>query len=117
MRLLGSIPSGTCTLTPRAGDGSQASRQVFLLCRPGFYRMVLRAAAGGWARLHVRLEGEPLVPRELCLSPCSAPGVRVSCRNIAEALVSKGLATVIRYRQDDDQRSSHYDELLAAEAR
>uniref|UniRef100_A0A9L0RQS4 Staphylococcal nuclease domain-containing protein 1 n=1 Tax=Equus caballus TaxID=9796 RepID=A0A9L0RQS4_HORSE len=37
--------------------------------------------------------------------------------NIAEALVSKGLATVIRYRQDDDQRSSHYDELLAAEAR
>lgn len=40
-----------------------------------------------------------------------------SCRNIAEALVSKGLATVIRYRQDDDQRSSHYDELLAAEAR
>uniref|UniRef100_A0A8C5FCE5 Staphylococcal nuclease domain-containing protein 1 n=1 Tax=Gadus morhua TaxID=8049 RepID=A0A8C5FCE5_GADMO len=39
------------------------------------------------------------------------------CRNIAEALVSKGLATIIRYRQDDDQRSSHYDELLAAEAR
>ncbi|CAI5786753.1 nuclease domain-containing 1 [Podarcis lilfordi] len=37
--------------------------------------------------------------------------------NIAEALVSKGLASVIRYRQDDDQRSSHYDELLAAEAR
>lgn len=41
----------------------------------------------------------------------------LSCSNIAEALVSKGLATVIRYRQDDDQRSSHYDELLAAEAR
>uniref|UniRef100_A0A8C2ZQR0 Staphylococcal nuclease domain-containing protein n=1 Tax=Cyclopterus lumpus TaxID=8103 RepID=A0A8C2ZQR0_CYCLU len=37
--------------------------------------------------------------------------------NIAEALISKGLATIIRYRQDDDQRSSHYDELLAAEAR
>jgi len=35
--------------------------------------------------------------------------------NVAEALVSKGLAAVIRYRQDDDQRSSHYDELLAAE--
>lgn len=29
--------------------------------------------------------------------------------------MSKGYATVIRYRQDDDQRSSHYDELLAAE--
>ena len=36
---------------------------------------------------------------------------------MAEALVSKGLATVIRYKMDDDQRSSHYDELLAAESR
>ena len=38
-------------------------------------------------------------------------------RNVAEALVSKGLCTVLRYRQDDDQRSAHYDELLAAETR
>ena len=37
--------------------------------------------------------------------------------NIAEALISKGLATVIRHRADDDQRSSIYDELLSAEAR
>ena len=37
------------------------------------------------------------------------------CSNVAEAMVSKGFATVLRYRQDDDQRSSHYDELLAAE--
>lgn len=37
-------------------------------------------------------------------------------QNVAEALVSKGLATVIRYRQDDDQRSTRYDDLLAAEA-
>lgn len=37
--------------------------------------------------------------------------------NVAETLVSKGLAYVIRYRQDDDQRSSHYDELLSAESR
>jgi staphylococcal nuclease domain-containing protein 1 len=36
---------------------------------------------------------------------------------VAEALISKGLATVIRYRQDDDQRSSKYDLLLAAEER
>jgi len=38
-------------------------------------------------------------------------------RNVAEALVSKGLGTVIRYRQDDDQRSSKYDLLLGAEER
>ncbi|KAJ1524901.1 hypothetical protein ONE63_009761 [Megalurothrips usitatus] len=37
--------------------------------------------------------------------------------NVAEALVGKGLATVLRYRQDDDQRSSHYDNLLAAETK
>ncbi|XP_042897103.1 staphylococcal nuclease domain-containing protein 1 [Parasteatoda tepidariorum] len=37
--------------------------------------------------------------------------------NVAEALVSKGLATVVRYRADDDQRSAHYDELLSAETK
>lgn len=42
--------------------------------------------------------------------------VTVGGVNVAEALVGKGLANVIRYRQDDDQRSSKYDELLAAEA-
>ena len=37
--------------------------------------------------------------------------------NIAEALISKGLAYCLRHKQDDDQRSSQYDELMAAEAR
>lgn len=36
-------------------------------------------------------------------------------RNLAEALVAKGYATVVRYRNDNDQRSSHYDKLLEAE--
>ncbi|XP_060257941.1 staphylococcal nuclease domain-containing protein 1-like [Ovis aries] len=53
--------------------------------------------------------------REFSERTCAT--VTIGGINIAEALVSKGLATVIRYRQDDDQRSSHYDELLAAEAR
>ncbi|KAK2184568.1 hypothetical protein NP493_260g03038 [Ridgeia piscesae] len=43
--------------------------------------------------------------------------VSISSINVGEALISKGLATCVRYRQDDDQRSSHYDELLAAETR
>lgn len=38
-------------------------------------------------------------------------------RNVAENLVLKGLATVVKYRQDDDQRSSHYDELMQAETK
>uniref|UniRef100_A0A6I8PWJ5 Staphylococcal nuclease domain-containing protein n=1 Tax=Xenopus tropicalis TaxID=8364 RepID=A0A6I8PWJ5_XENTR len=56
-------------------------------------------------------ETVPAFPERTCAT------VTIGGINIAEALVSKGLATVIRYRQDDDQRSSHYDELLAAEAR
>lgn len=36
-------------------------------------------------------------------------------RNVAETLVSKGLATVVKYRQNDDQRASAYDSLFAAE--
>lgn len=56
-------------------------------------------------------ETVPAFPERTCAT------VTIGGINIAEALISKGLATVIRYRQDDDQRSSHYDELLAAEAR
>ncbi|XP_075064620.1 staphylococcal nuclease domain-containing protein 1 isoform X2 [Mixophyes fleayi] len=56
-------------------------------------------------------ETVPAFPERTCAT------ITIGGINIAEALVSKGLATVIRYRQDDDQRSSHYDELLAAEAR
>lgn len=35
---------------------------------------------------------------------------------MAVALINQGLAHVIRYRQDDDQRSQHYDALMTAEA-
>lgn len=48
-------------------------------------------------------------PEKVCCT------VTIGGINVAEAMVSKGFATVLRYRQDDDQRSSHYDELLAAE--
>jgi len=43
--------------------------------------------------------------------------VKIGDINIAEALISKGLATVIWHKQDDDMRSSCYDDLLAAETR
>uniref|UniRef100_F6SAJ8 Staphylococcal nuclease domain-containing protein n=1 Tax=Xenopus tropicalis TaxID=8364 RepID=F6SAJ8_XENTR len=100
--------------------------------------MVVKLNSGDYKTIHLssirppRLEGEgaqvnvnvdyirsasaatetvPAFPERTCAT------VTIGGINIAEALVSKGLATVIRYRQDDDQRSSHYDELLAAEAR
>jgi len=37
------------------------------------------------------------------------------CRNVAEALVLKGLATVVRHGNNDDARSSCYDALKSAE--
>lgn len=41
--------------------------------------------------------------------------VTVHGNNVAELLVSKGLATVVKHRRDDDQRSRAYEDLLNAE--
>lgn len=36
-------------------------------------------------------------------------------RNVAEQLIEKGLAGVVRHKRDDEDRSSDYDKLMAAE--
>lgn len=36
-------------------------------------------------------------------------------RNIAEQLIEKGLATAVRHKRDDEDRSPEYDKLMAAE--
>ncbi|KAI8078174.1 uncharacterized protein B0P05DRAFT_604058 [Gilbertella persicaria] len=41
--------------------------------------------------------------------------VTVGSQNVAEQLIVRGLATVIRHRKDDDDRSRCYDQLLVAE--
>ncbi|KAK4705914.1 staphylococcal nuclease domain-containing protein 1, partial [Phenoliferia sp. Uapishka_3] len=41
----------------------------------------------------------------------------VNGANVAELLVERGLVSVIRHRQGDEQRSSDYDRLMAAEAK
>ncbi|KAI7860214.1 hypothetical protein BDC45DRAFT_600942 [Circinella umbellata] len=43
--------------------------------------------------------------------------VKIGHNNIGEQLVERGLATVIRHRKDDDNRSHCYDQLLLAEAK
>merc|ERR1712226_868157 len=53
--------------------------------------------------------GQGSFPEKYCCT------VTIGGVNVAEALVSKGLATVVRYAADNDQRSSKYDDLLAAE--
>ncbi|XP_063980278.1 staphylococcal nuclease domain-containing protein 1 [Diachasmimorpha longicaudata] len=50
-------------------------------------------------------------PEKICCT------ILVGKVNIAEAMVSKGLATVVRYKQNDDSRPQHYNELLAAESK
>lgn len=50
-----------------------------------------------------------LYPEKVCCT------VTIGGKNIAEQLVAKGLASVIRYRQDNDQRSPYYLELQKAE--
>jgi hypothetical protein len=39
----------------------------------------------------------------------------MSCSNAAEQLIEKGLASVVRHRRDDEDRSPDYDKLMAAE--
>ena len=53
--------------------------------------------------------GEPGFPEKTCCT------VLIGGVNVAEALVSKGLATVVRYAAGNDQRSGKYDDLLMAE--
>ncbi|KAI8325459.1 hypothetical protein GQ54DRAFT_217579 [Martensiomyces pterosporus] len=43
--------------------------------------------------------------------------IRIKSEDIGAHLVKNGLAGVLRYRADDNNRSSNYDELLAAETR
>jgi len=53
--------------------------------------------------------GDPGFPEKTCCT------VMIGGVNVAEALVSKGLATVVRYAAGNDERSSKYDDLLQAE--
>merc|ERR1711936_464517 len=53
--------------------------------------------------------GESGFPEKTCCT------VTIGGVNVAEALVSKGYASCVRYSADNDQRSSKYDDLLAAE--
>lgn len=55
-----------------------------------------------------------------CVSPLSLATPCVSppksfVRNIAEQLIEKGLASVVRHKRDDEDRSPDYDKLMAAE--
>ncbi len=46
---------------------------------------------------------------------CPGPFSDTSYSNAAEQLIEKGLASVVRHRRDDEDRSPDYDKLMAAE--
>ena len=49
-----------------------------------------------------------------CIEHCT--GSYFTCiSNIAEQLIEKGLASVVRHKRDDEDRSADYDKLMAAE--
>lgn len=69
--------------------------------------------------VHVKLDYTK-APQEAAPGPAEereAATVMVGNTNIAEALISRGLAVAVRHRRDDEDRSSAYDTLLAAEAK
>jgi hypothetical protein len=56
--------------------------------------------------------------RAICVNTLHHIGVLTfisTLRNIAELLVDKGLASVVRHKRDDEDRSSDYDKLMVAE--
>ncbi|KAK9882943.1 hypothetical protein WA026_023871 [Henosepilachna vigintioctopunctata] len=56
-------------------------------------------------------EARESYPEKICAT------VTVGGKNVAEGLVAKGLASVVKYRADDDQRSSRHHDLLEAETK
>lgn len=58
------------------------------------------------------------IPRSILLMSSSGTKVNhqtITCSNIAEQLIEKGLATALRHKRDDENRSPDYDKLTTAE--
>ncbi|KIJ18624.1 hypothetical protein PAXINDRAFT_161466 [Paxillus involutus ATCC 200175] len=66
---------------------------------------------------NVRVTIDFVRPREGEFEERECATVRYSGQNlsIAEQLIEKGLASIVRHRRDDEDRSSDYDKLMAAE--
>ncbi|KAN0109313.1 hypothetical protein V8E52_009497 [Russula decolorans] len=66
---------------------------------------------------HVKVQVDFIRPREGEYEERESATVRVGNQNanIAEQLIEKGLASVVRHKRDDEDRSPDYDKLMAAE--
>ncbi|KAF8161178.1 hypothetical protein B0H34DRAFT_781782 [Crassisporium funariophilum] len=66
---------------------------------------------------HVKVQIDFVRPREGEFDERECATIRYGGQNanIAEQLVEKGLASIVRHKRDDEDRSSDYDKLMAAE--
>ncbi|KAF9566683.1 transcription factor [Agrocybe pediades] len=66
---------------------------------------------------HVKVQIDFIRPREGDFEERECATIRYGNQsvNVAEQLVEKGLASVVRHRRDDEDRSPDYDKLMAAE--
>ncbi|KZT24206.1 transcription factor [Neolentinus lepideus HHB14362 ss-1] len=66
---------------------------------------------------HVKVQVDFIRPKEGEFDERECATIRYGGQhaNIAEQLIEKGLASVVRHRQDDENRSPDYDKLMAAE--
>jgi len=103
---------------PRLDDNERRDKKQFrpLYDIPWLFeaREFLRKKLIG-QKVHVKVDY--IQPAQNNFPEKTACTVKIGDINVAEAMVSKGFATVVRYKQDDDKRASCYDDLLSAEAK
>ncbi|THD19388.1 Staphylococcal nuclease domain-containing protein 1 [Fasciola hepatica] len=115
---LSSVRAPRLASAPREGEDStpvdQRARVRPLYDVPFLFeaREQLRGFVGKPVTVHIDYI-QPKLPTTTDERACAT--IRCGPENLAESLVSKGLANVIRYRNANDNRSGCYADLLAAE--
>ncbi|KAI8093293.1 uncharacterized protein BX664DRAFT_329393 [Halteromyces radiatus] len=104
-------PRGTGSTAP---GGSAKSRDVKEVGYQFEAREFLRKKLIG-KQVHVVIDYKKPAQDGFEAKDCAT--VTLGNNNIAQQLLEKGLATAIRHRKDDDNRSHHYDQLLIAETK
>ncbi|KAI8374206.1 uncharacterized protein BYT42DRAFT_575441 [Radiomyces spectabilis] len=102
-------PRGTATSAPGGSSKSKDVREVGYQFEA---REFLRKKLIG-KQVHVVIDYHKPAQDGFEAKDCAT--VVIGNNYIAEQLVERGLATVIRHRKDDDNRSHRYDQLLLAE--
>ncbi|KAI9300621.1 hypothetical protein BJ944DRAFT_21573 [Cunninghamella echinulata] len=104
-------PRGVGSTTP---GGSSKSRDVKEVGYQFEAREFLRKKLIG-KQVHVVIDYKKPAQDGFEAKDCAT--ITIGNNNIAQQLLEKGLATIIRHRKDDDDRSHQYDQLLLSETK